>query len=388
MKASVVFKEDLPGAKKTISKKQIVDRKKQLIENQKIVKRKQNKAVYRKNFDVRSTDNGVSLKKNSRVGTISIARGLIKRFILWTLALSVSFILMLPLLIQIRSYLWEKSRIIKIDDDIIYNDFLINGIGNSTKKENKVISTRLYTPQFKIIRYRVKRGDTLFGIARKLNTSIDAIITANSIKNAYSLKVGSILRVPNMPGIYHRVKKGDTLSGLSRKYGVSLNKIADINDISSHVLSIGDRIYIPGASLSAWERAEVLGNVFKTPTRGRLTSRMGFRRDPFTGRIAYHSGIDIANRSGTPVYSSQFGRVVYTGYKGNYGKTIIIAHPHGYKTLYGHLSKILVRRGQVVNQGQLIGKMGNTGRSTGPHLHFEIHQYGKLVNPLKMIRLR
>ncbi len=364
MSSTVIFKENITTEKRIIN-----DRKRQLIDNQRILKK-------RKELN----PNNASRKKLGKI---------FKHIIGLSIIFTISGLLMVPFLIQIRSYLWEKNGKIEIEDDIIYNDFLINGLENSydiNKREYRYLS---YTEKsLRLIKYKIKRGDTLLGIARKFNTSMDSIITANHIKGAYNLKVGSYITVPNIPGIFYKIKKGDTLSAISRKYNVSLNRIVDINDISSHVIPVGKRIFIPGASLSDWDRALILGNIFKTPTVGRLTSRMGFRRDPFTGKIAYHSGIDIANRTGTPVYSSQFGRVIYTGYKGNYGKTIIIAHPHGYRTLYGHLSRILVKRGQVVRQGQLIARMGNTGRSTGPHLHFEIHQYGKLVNPLKMIRLR
>jgi murein DD-endopeptidase MepM/ murein hydrolase activator NlpD len=121
------------------------------------------------------------------------------------------------------------------------------------------------------------------------------------------------------------------------------------------------------------------------PVKGRLTSNMGFRIDPFTKRRAYHAGIDIANRIGTKVTAAQYGKVIFSGYRGNYGKTVIIRHPDGYKTLYAHLYKINVKRGQAVKQGEVIGSIGSSGRSTGPHLHFEVHQNGKVLDPRKVL---
>jgi murein DD-endopeptidase MepM/ murein hydrolase activator NlpD len=112
---------------------------------------------------------------------------------------------------------------------------------------------------------------------------------------------------------------------------------------------------------------------------------MGFRIDPFTKKRAFHAGIDIANRTGTPIYASQTGKVVFTGYKGNYGKTVILSHQQGYTTVYGHLDEILVKKGQTVRQGARIGTLGNTGRSTGPHLHFEIRRYRRVIDPLKTL---
>ena len=368
---------ELPEKRSVKKNIHIHDRKRELIENQKIGKRNSSSKISKNKIEFNSKDYNIFLKKH------------VIKALLYISIFVVSFILMIPFLIQIHSNMWEKKIPIHIEDDILYNQFLIAGIDidNSKVKSKGDNLTTYNIPQFRIIKYKVKRGDSLFSIAQKFNTSIDAIITANRLKNAYYLQINRILYVPNTSGIFYTVKRGDNLSRIASKHHSRVNEIADINDLASPVIRKGERIFIPNASLSNWERAVALGNIFKSPVKGRLTSRMGFRKDPFTGRLAYHPGIDIANRRGTPIYSSQFGRIIYTGYRGGYGKTIMIAHPKGYVTLYGHLSRILVRRGQVVKQRQLIAKMGNTGRSTGPHLHFEIHHGGKLVNPLKMIKV-
>ncbi len=117
------------------------------------------------------------------------------------------------------------------------------------------------------------------------------------------------------------------------------------------------------------------------PTWGRVSSNYGWRRDPFTGRRAWHTGVDIAAPPGRSVVAAAEGRVVFTGWNGNYGKCIIIRHDFGFETVYGHLSKILVNVGDRVKKAQKIGEVGNTGRSTGPHLHYEVRRYGKVVNP-------
>ena len=121
------------------------------------------------------------------------------------------------------------------------------------------------------------------------------------------------------------------------------------------------------------------------PASGRITSKFGNRKDPFTKRIAFHSGIDIANSSGTSVKASSKGKVIFAGTKGAYGKTVIVDHGYGYKSLYAHNREILVKVGDNVEEGQVISKMGSTGRSTGTHLHFEIHKNNTPINPLNMI---
>jgi len=118
------------------------------------------------------------------------------------------------------------------------------------------------------------------------------------------------------------------------------------------------------------------------PTIGYLSSGFGWRRDPFTRRMAMHQGVDIAGRRGTPVYATADGVVSFTGYTTIMGRMVEINHGYGYKTIYGHLSKIVVRRGKNVKRGDKIGEMGNSGRTTGTHLHYQVELNGKPVNPL------
>jgi len=121
------------------------------------------------------------------------------------------------------------------------------------------------------------------------------------------------------------------------------------------------------------------------PVFGRVTSGFGLRRDPVTGRRKMHKGLDIANERGTSIVASGSGVVTYSGYNGSYGKTIIISHGYGYKTVYAHNNKNTVEVGDTVEKGQVIGEVGNTGKSTGPHVHFEVHYDGKQIDPAKVI---
>ena len=124
------------------------------------------------------------------------------------------------------------------------------------------------------------------------------------------------------------------------------------------------------------------------PYRGKITSSFGYRENPFTGKIVEsHKGIDIKAAFGSVVNSTANGVVAYAGFKGGYGNLIVLNHGNGLETYYGHLSKILVKRGQAINPGQTLGKVGSTGRSTGPHLHYEIHRNGKAINPKPFLAL-
>lgn len=124
------------------------------------------------------------------------------------------------------------------------------------------------------------------------------------------------------------------------------------------------------------------------PTVGRFTSGYGWRRDPLTKQRRFHYGVDIANFPGTPVYATASGKVSFAGWRSGYGLSIIIRHDYGYETMYAHCSVLLVREGQRVRKGQLIARMGRTGRTTGPHLHYEVRINGIKVNPLKYMMLK
>ncbi|MFO7816240.1 MAG: M23 family metallopeptidase [Thermodesulfobacteriota bacterium] len=121
------------------------------------------------------------------------------------------------------------------------------------------------------------------------------------------------------------------------------------------------------------------------PTQGWISSDFGYRDSPFTGRREFHKGLDISGPSGTPIYAPANAEVVFCGKDGGYGICVVLDHGHGLKTRYGHLSRYSVEPGQQVERGQLLGYIGNTGRSTGPHLHYEVRNNGVPVNPMRYI---
>jgi murein DD-endopeptidase MepM/ murein hydrolase activator NlpD len=121
------------------------------------------------------------------------------------------------------------------------------------------------------------------------------------------------------------------------------------------------------------------------PTRGWLSSRFGYRTSPFTKKKEFHRGIDVSTRRGSPVLSPANGLVIFNGWKRGYGRVIIMKHARGFKTKYAHLKKSLVKKGQYVKKGAKIGLVGRSGRTTGPHLHYEVHLNNAPVNPLRYI---
>lgn len=121
------------------------------------------------------------------------------------------------------------------------------------------------------------------------------------------------------------------------------------------------------------------------PSEGHLSSTFGYRTSPFTGQAAMHAGLDVANKVGTPIVAPAKGRVTFTGWDGAYGICVTINHGNAVTTRYAHMQRSVVKEGQMVNRGELIGYVGNTGRSTGPHLHYEVRVGGVPVNPMRYI---
>jgi len=231
--------------------------------------------------------------------------------------------------------------------------------------------------------YKVKKGDSVSKIAAAFSVSMDAIISSNGITNARSLREGETLRIPNMDGIPYVVKSGDSLAKISQSMGVPLEAILDANDIQSDVINAGTTLFIPGARMNKDDLALALGELFIYPLKGsRLSSPFGWRNDPFTGERRHHAAIDLSAPQGTVVWAAMDGKVSTLGYDRTYGNFIILTHAGGYQTMYAHLFSITVKKGDTVSKGKQIGTVGNTGYSTGPHLHFAVFKNSRAVNPL------
>lgn len=268
--------------------------------------------------------------------------------------------------------------------EIDENGNVLNADGSSA-----VVPAADFRQKVTFSEYKVRSGDTISGISRKFGLSnISTLIAVNGISNVRQLKSGQNLKIPSADGLVHSVKSGDSLSSLSVKYGVTVEDLLDVNDLESQVLTAGQTLFIPGARLSSETLRMAMGELFTWPLKGswRLTSNYGRRADPFTGVTSFHTGIDMAMPSGTPVYSSMSGKIESVGYTNIFGNYVIIKHVNGYQTLYAHLTKSLVKSGQNVAQGAKIGLVGSTGYSTGPHLHFTVFKNGKLVDPMTVLK--
>jgi murein DD-endopeptidase MepM/ murein hydrolase activator NlpD len=278
---------------------------------------------------------------------------------------------------------WERDMVPEPLEDGGYNQSMASyaGLLPAASLSEDPIPLDL-TETFSWSSYKVKRGDSVSRIALNHGISMDAVIACNSITNARRLREGEMLRIPNMDGIPYTVKKGDSLSKISSSLKVPLEAILDANDIQSDDISQGTVLFIPGARMKSEELKLALGEFFIYPIRGRLTSPYGWRDDPISGVRRFHAAVDLASPTGTIVKAAMDGMVSTTGFNATYGNYIILTHGGGFQTMYAHLSVISVNKNAAVNQGSKIGEVGNTGYSTGSHLHFAVFKSGKAVNPL------
>ena len=241
--------------------------------------------------------------------------------------------------------------------------------------------------RFELLKHSVQRGESFWTIARQYGIDVDTLTAANEGIDPTRLQPGQQIVVPNMKGALHTVAQGDTLWDLARLYQTDLQEIVRVNGLEDPSrLRPGTVVLIPGAQALVAQRLLLvdsngrLRRAFDWPVRGRISSRFG----PRWGRM--HEGLDIAVNTGTQVRASADGVVRFAGWNGGYGYLVVIDHGRGIETRYAHNSRILVRRGQRVKRGEVIALSGSTGNSTGPHVHFEIRQNGKAVDPLRYLR--
>ena len=240
--------------------------------------------------------------------------------------------------------------------------------------------------RLQVTQYRAQPGDTLSKISSRFKLNIDTIVSWNGIRDGRGIAAGTVLDLPNADGLKYVVRRGDTLQGIARSWGVDFNGVLDWNRLSSSVIPVGQELFLPGARMNPNELNRILGNLFMYPVQGRISSYFGERPDPFTGVPNYHNGIDIVNKPGTPVLAAMAGTVADVGFNYNYGNYVILKHAGQYQTLYGHLTRAIVARGQKLQQGEPLGELGSTGYSTGPHVHFSIFHNGVPVDPLRFLK--
>lgn len=270
------------------------------------------------------------------------------------------------------------GEIIIVDDSALMSEEGPSGtIADIEKPKNGTIST-----------YVVRPGDTLSGIAKMFEVKPSTIIWANDgLSGGGTLKIGQVLTILPITSVRHTVKKGDTLASIAKRYGADATEIANYNSIVDSTLSVGAEILIPNGEVAAPPSTPTTGTrrfgpepAHNVGPRG-TESEIGYYLRPIIGGqrtqgIHGYNGIDLGRLPvGTPIMASAEGDVVVAregGWNGGYGSYVVIQHDNGSQTLYGHMSSVSVYSGQHVVQGQVIGALGNTGKSTGPHLHFEI----------------
>ena len=261
---------------------------------------------------------------------------------------------------------------------IAYNNTLVPDIAAADAVDNTEASTEIST-------YIVRSGDTMSGIAKMFNVSVNTILWANNITSKSTLQAGQTLVILPVSGVMYTVKKGDTVSSIAKKYGADANDISSYNDLAVSSLAVGQSIIIPDAEIGAPSvktNVSVAGNSRLLDNVSSLPSYPGFFSRPvYVGRISQglhgHNAVDFAAPVGTPIVASAAGTVIISringGWNGGYGNFVVVAHSNGSQTLYAHMqSKVVVTAGATVGQGQILGYVGMTGLTTGPHVHFEI----------------
>ncbi|MCH5149389.1 MAG: M23 family metallopeptidase [Spirochaetales bacterium] len=277
---------------------------------------------------------------------------------------------------------------------------------DNADKENleaKITRPIVFTKQ------RVLNNESLKKLASRYKLTEDTIILVNGLKRPSDLKTGDIVTIPNQDGRLIQVKANDSIYKISERYGVSWKKIVDCNNLSDINIKTGMKLFIPDSGMTKYEREKfyqikpkqaapvvqntsnaarkntVTSNIFSWPIKGAITSSYGQRSDPFTGVKDFHTGLDIRGAMNTSVKAPYDGTVAFTGWSNVYGNFILIKHENNIVTMYGHLNEINVKKGENIKRGSIIGAVGTTGRSTGPHLHFEVLKNNKRENPLSFL---
>ena len=240
--------------------------------------------------------------------------------------------------------------------------------------------------------HALQAGENLSTVADRYGVSLDAMIGANpDISSMDRLPLGIDLLVPPRAGLVVKLEHGESLLSLVEQYDVAPDDVVAANGLRSPFDVVpGMLVFLPGVrpteALARLQLVREEENRYIWPLHGRLTSYYG-PRNLGMGTSNFHRGIDIAAPSGTPVGAARSGTVTYAGWSNQgYGNLVKVRHAGGAETWYAHFSSIAVSVGEHVSQGEIVGRVGSTGLSTGPHLHFELHEAGRALDPLATLR--
>jgi murein DD-endopeptidase MepM/ murein hydrolase activator NlpD len=238
-----------------------------------------------------------------------------------------------------------------------------------------------------ILIYRVEKGDSLIKISNYFEIDLKELIALNNLDNPDLILTGQKIKIPQKT-IKYNVKSGDSLNKIANIYNVKVNDIIRINKIKNpNKIFVGQILIIPINNKrnihSSYSRNVNLNFIW--PVQGKITSSFGWRLHPITHKREFHTGIDIGIPIGSPVYASEDGYVLYSGWSRGYGNLIIIQHRNNKQTYYAHNIELLVKKDDKIKQGRIIALSGNSGISTGPHLHFEIRTNNIAQDPMNYL---
>jgi murein DD-endopeptidase MepM/ murein hydrolase activator NlpD len=242
-------------------------------------------------------------------------------------------------------------------------------------------------PSLDLFTYVRRPSEDLFSLNARLGLRYDTLATLNSSPSKDAFGARRRILIPSQDGVF----VNDPPRGDLEEMILATRLAAGRVPLKLVVVRDGERrpvSFFPDDSFSGIERAYFLRLLYRNPIdKGRITSFYGWRSDPFTGSREFHTGLDIGAPEGTPVHAARDGRVEQVGTNDVYGNFVVIGHPGGYQTVYGHLSSINATIGEEVSTGFILGAVGHTGMATGPHLHFEVRTKAGTRDPLLVIRM-
>lgn len=268
----------------------------------------------------------------------------------------------------------DNSKLKSIRDDIKQAIYTIK----SRRQESNL-------PELKFYSYKVKKNENFWVVMSKCSLDMDTLMSVNNLTSPFQVVPGVTVYIPNMRGIILQGGDSRALNSTIASEKINIRYVQAVNKSATLDKKF---LFIPCGKVSTIERSLFLGTAFMSPLQdGKATSGFGTRKNPFDDkRMEFHKGIDLGCHPGTKVYAARSGEVVFSGYDEGYGNLVIVEHEFGYRSFYGHLSRRVVKEGDRVRAGEIIAFSGNTGRSTGPHLHFEIRKNGRALNPMTFIR--
>ncbi len=264
------------------------------------------------------------------------------------------------------------------------SDLAFRQLSDSVAQSRRAEMTGAPFPDLLFFNYVLPEDTDLIALAARMNLPYETLATANRIGESRVLRVGQTVVIPSVTGVFAALNPANDL-----EYLISASRPAREGDRAARIrgaAGVSDFRFLPGARFTPAERAFFLGTGFRFPLpKGRLTSGFGLRASPITGEIQHHAGIDLAAPAGTEVYAARSGTVSEVGIDPVYGIYMLISHEGGWETLYGHLSARRVELNTAVKSGMIIGNVGSTGLSTGPHLHFEVRIRGASRDPMPLL---